>query len=83
MKPPQELPIKKEIAPDRQANWGDSKKDSTIDQSFAYIKCLAFEKGINVHKTQTGFLVSQWCMAKHFANQRDLIQFLNKLGVAA
>ena len=83
MKPSQELPIKKEIAPDLQAYWGDSKNISTIDHSFAYIKSLAIEKGINVNKTKTGFLVSQWCMAKHFAHQRDLIKFLNKLGVAA
>ena len=46
MKPSQELPINKEIAPDLQAYWGDSKNNSTIDQSFAYIKSLAFEKGI-------------------------------------
>lgn len=83
MKPSQELPIKKEIAPDQQAYWGDSKNNSTIDQSFAYIKSMAFEKGINVRKTQTGFLVSQWCIAKHFVNQKDLVHFLNKLGVAA
>ena len=82
MKSSQELSIKKEIAPDLQAYWGDSKNISTTDQSFAYIKSLAFEKGINVKKTKTGYLVSQWCMAKHFKSQKDLVQFLNKLGVA-
>jgi len=81
MKPSQELPINKEIAPDLQAYWGDSKNNSTIDQSFAYIKSLAFEKGINVNKTQTGFLVTQWCLAKHITSEHELLYILKKMGV--
>ena len=81
MKPSQELPINKEIAPDLQAYWGDSKNNSTIDQSFAYIKSMALEKGINVHKTQYGYLVSQWNMAKHICSDYELHYLLRKMGV--
>jgi hypothetical protein len=81
MNPYQELPMNKEIAPDQQAYWGDSKNISTLDHSFAYLKSLAYEKGINVHKTQDGFIVSQWCMAKHITTEHELKSLLKKMGV--
>lgn len=81
MKPSQELPMNKEIAPDQQAYWGDSKNISTLDHSFAYIKSLAFEKGINVQKTQVRFIVSQWCMARHITTEYELQSLLKKMGV--
>jgi hypothetical protein len=81
MKSFQEHQIKKEIAPDLQAYWGDSKNKSTIEQSFAYIKCIAFEKGINVNKLQNGYLICQWNLAKHVASNEELLFFLKKLGV--
>ena len=83
MKKIQELPVTKEIAPDLQAKWGDSKNQLTIDQTFAYIKSMALEKSINVQKTQNGYLVSQWNMAKHISSDDELHYLLRKMGVKA
>ena len=81
MRTPQGLLANKEIAPDQQDLWGDSKTNITIDQSLAYIKCLALEKSINVTKTKSGYLVSHWNMAKYVDTYTELVCLVQKMGV--
>jgi hypothetical protein len=81
MKTIQELLMKKEIAPDLQASWGDKKNILNVDDSFAYLKAIASEKGIQLFKNKTGYLVCQWSMAKHVKTKDELVKFLKFLGV--
>jgi hypothetical protein len=80
MTTPHGLQANKEIAPDQQAYWGD-KNEQIISQSFAYIKSLALEKGINIYQTKSGYLVSQWSMARHTNSLKELVRLLKKMGL--
>ncbi len=83
MKKIQELLPIKEIAPDRQAKWGDIKTldDLIMGQKLSYIKNKAALKGITISETKTGYRVSQWAMAKTLNNTAELRNFLRKIGV--
>jgi hypothetical protein len=81
MDTPQGLQANKEIAPDLQAYWGDSKNSANSIQTLPYLKCIALKKGISIHQTDSGFLVSKWSMSKHLSTHEELIKFLNKTGV--
>jgi len=83
MKKIQELPLTKEIAPNLPTSRGDIKTfdDLIMGQKLSYIKNKAALKGISVSETKTGYLVTQWAMAKTLKNTAELTSFLRKIGV--